>query len=94
MGKESASPRGRIHLVKLAAEHKIDPIRDMMQSIDLCLGCRACETACPVGVLYGHILEAAKEEIYRNQSLQPTTPINSLDLSCKKYFLIQSGCVV
>jgi len=67
MGKESASPRGRIHLVKLASEGRIDPLRDLAEPIDLCLGCRACETACPVGVPYGHILEAAKEEIAHAQ---------------------------
>ncbi|WP_340373575.1 (Fe-S)-binding protein [Peribacillus sp. FSL E2-0218] len=63
MGVESASPRGRINLVKLAAEGKIDLQKDLTEPIELCLGCRACETACPVGVPYGHILEAAKEAI-------------------------------
>jgi glycolate oxidase iron-sulfur subunit len=63
MGKESASPRGRINLVKMAAEGKIDINEHLAEPIDLCLGCRACEIACPVGVPYGHILEAAKEEI-------------------------------
>ncbi|MFJ7754550.1 (Fe-S)-binding protein [Peribacillus muralis] len=63
MGMESASPRGRINLVKLAAEGKIDFQKDLSGPIELCLGCRACETACPVGVPYGHILEAAKEAI-------------------------------
>lgn len=63
MGKESASPRGRINLVKLAAEGKVDVLQDLSEPIDLCLGCRACETACPVQVPYGHILEAAKEAI-------------------------------
>lgn len=63
MGKESASPRGRINLVKLAAEGKIDIVDHLAKPIDLCLGCRACEVACPVGVPYGQILEAAKEVI-------------------------------
>jgi glycolate oxidase iron-sulfur subunit len=63
MGKETASPRGRINLVKLAAEGKIDVRGHLAQPIDLCLGCRACEVACPVGVPYGHILESAKETI-------------------------------
>ncbi|CAH0156172.1 Lactate utilization protein A [Peribacillus sp. Bi96] len=67
MGVESASPRGRINLVKMAAEGKIDFQKDLAQPIDLCLGCRACETACPVGVPYGHILEAAKEAIENSQ---------------------------
>lgn len=56
--KETHSPRGRINLVKMAAEGKIT-YGDMEESIDLCLGCRACETACPIGVPYGKILESA-----------------------------------
>lgn len=63
MGKESASPRGRINLVKMAAKGKIDIREHLTKPIDLCLGCRACEVACPVGVPYGHILESAKQVI-------------------------------
>ncbi|WP_392456788.1 (Fe-S)-binding protein [Chryseomicrobium aureum] len=57
-GKESHSPRGRIQLVKLAAEGKIE-IKDLEKPIDLCLGCRACETVCPTNVEYGKILDSA-----------------------------------
>jgi glycolate oxidase iron-sulfur subunit len=57
--KESHSPRGRIHLVKMAAEGKIS-INEMGKSMELCLGCRACETACPTNVQYGKIYETAK----------------------------------
>ncbi|MBM7587228.1 glycolate oxidase iron-sulfur subunit [Bacillus pakistanensis] len=64
METESASPRGRINLVKMAAEGKIDLIEDLKVPIDLCLGCRACEIACPVDVPYGSILENAKEVIH------------------------------
>jgi glycolate oxidase iron-sulfur subunit len=67
MGRESQSPRGRINLVKMAAEGKIDIQRDLAESIDLCLGCRACEVACPVNVPYGRIYEAAKEVITERQ---------------------------
>lgn len=77
MGKESASPRGRINLVKMAAEGKIDLEKDLAEPIDLCLGCRACEVACPVGVPYGHILESAKEVLAEKQSQQPSTPWGS-----------------
>ncbi|PPA70826.1 (Fe-S)-binding protein [Jeotgalibacillus proteolyticus] len=57
-GKESHSPRGRIQLVKLAAEGKIG-IEDLENPIDYCLGCRACETVCPTNVEYGKILDSA-----------------------------------
>jgi glycolate oxidase iron-sulfur subunit len=73
MGKESASPRGRINLVKMAAEGKVDIRENLAGPIDLCLGCRACETACPVGVPYGHILEAAKEVM---EESKPMTQAN------------------
>ncbi|PAQ16018.1 glycolate oxidase [Bacillaceae bacterium SAOS 7] len=72
MGRESQSPRGRINLVKMAAEGKIDIQQDLAESIDLCLGCRACEVACPVNVPYGQIYESAKEVIAEQQEhVQP-----------------------
>ncbi|MCK2005822.1 (Fe-S)-binding protein [[Brevibacterium] frigoritolerans] len=67
MGKESQSPRGRINLVKMAAEGKIDLQKDLAEPIDLCLGCRACEVACPVNVPYGQIYEAAKVVMTEHQ---------------------------
>jgi glycolate oxidase iron-sulfur subunit len=63
MGTETHSPRGRINLVKLTAEGKLTNWTLLADSIDNCLGCRACETACPTGVKYGHIFESAKEAI-------------------------------
>lgn len=63
MDKETQSPRGRINLVKAASLGKIDILEHLAEPIDLCLGCRACEVACPVGVPYGHILDSAKQVI-------------------------------
>ena len=62
-GKETFSPRGRIYLVRSWLEGIIKFDRDVVEALDSCLGCRACETACPSGVEYGAILEGARTHI-------------------------------
>jgi glycolate oxidase iron-sulfur subunit len=58
---ENDSPRGRILLMKAALEGTIALESETLTThIDRCLGCRACETACPAGVPYGHLLEATR----------------------------------
>jgi glycolate oxidase iron-sulfur subunit len=67
MGKETHSPRGRINLVRMTAEGKLDDLGLLSDAIDKCLGCRACETACPIGVQYGDIFESAKHYLQTHQ---------------------------
>ena len=68
MGSETDSPRGRIQLVKAAAEGKLNDLDSLAMAIDNCLGCRACETACPSGVRYGQIYESAKRLLYAERT--------------------------
>ncbi|HTC32335.1 MAG TPA: heterodisulfide reductase-related iron-sulfur binding cluster [Bryobacteraceae bacterium] len=59
---EMDSPRGRIYqMVQVANGAPISP--SYVEHIDLCLACRGCETACPSGVQYGRLVEAARAEI-------------------------------
>ncbi|MDX1983833.1 MAG: heterodisulfide reductase-related iron-sulfur binding cluster [Bryobacteraceae bacterium] len=62
LGIEMDSPRGRIYQMNMVASGApITP--SYLEHIDLCLACRGCETACPSGVQYGRLVEAARAEI-------------------------------
>jgi glycolate oxidase iron-sulfur subunit len=65
LGEEMDSPRGRIYLMRAAAEGRVGLTPTFVRHLDLCLGCRACETACPSGVPFGRLLEATRGQIER-----------------------------
>ena len=63
--RETDSPRGRIHLIKVSLEGKAEITDDFARHFDTCLGCMACVTACPSGVQYDKLIEAARPQIER-----------------------------
>ncbi|UUI03691.1 (Fe-S)-binding protein [Oceanobacillus jeddahense] len=65
--QEEHSPRGRLALMKAVTDGEIEPDEDVERSLDMCLGCRACEPVCPAGVNYGHLLEEARDTIQQNK---------------------------
>jgi glycolate oxidase iron-sulfur subunit len=67
LGTEMDSPRGRIYLIRSLAEGRIGLTDSTVRHLDLCLGCRACETVCPAGVPYGQLIEAGRAEIERQR---------------------------
>lgn len=63
--EEMDSPRGRIYLMKMAADGKAEMNAPWVGHFDTCLGCMACITACPSGVDYGKLIEATRAQIER-----------------------------
>lgn len=64
-GRETQSPRGRIYMMRAAVQGRVDIAAPLVEHIDTCLGCLACETACPSGVRYAPLIEATREVIER-----------------------------
>ncbi len=62
-GRELSSPRGRIHLMRAVGEGRAPLGPTLAEEAYLCLGCRACETACPSGVRFGQLLEGTRAAV-------------------------------
>lgn len=67
--RESASPRGRIALMRAIADDRLEVTRAFGEEMYFCLGCLACTTACPAGVDYAHLFEMARAEVERRHIL-------------------------
>ena len=67
-GDELDSPRGRIHLVRELLQND-QASRAAVRHLDRCLGCRACETACPSGVQYGELADIGRHLIRQKNPL-------------------------
>jgi glycolate oxidase iron-sulfur subunit len=57
LGDENDSPRGRIYLMRALTDGRLELNDEVQRHLDLCLDCRACESACPSGVQYGKLIE-------------------------------------
>ena len=71
LGNEMDSPRGRIWLIRAASEGKTGITDNFVKHMNLCLLCRACETACPSGVKFGFLMEAARGQVDRLYQYSP-----------------------
>lgn len=66
LSQEMDSPRGRIYLMKAGVEERVALTPSVVQHFDTCLGCMACETACPSGVKYAPLIEGTRATIERD----------------------------
>src|ERR1700679_3288473 len=68
---ERNSPRGRIALMRAIADGSLEPTKTFADEMYFCLGCLACETACPAGVDYTRLFEMARAEAERTALRSP-----------------------
>jgi len=71
LGLEMDSPRGRIYQMIQVERGRLPLGESFVRHIDLCLDCRACETACPSGVEYGKLVEVARGQIEKYYKRPP-----------------------
>ena len=63
LGDELDSPRGRIYLIKDMLEHDRPATAEVALHVDRCLSCLACQTTCPSGVNYQHLIDHARAHV-------------------------------
>ena len=77
-GHEADSPRGRIYLMRNVIDGQLALDDTVKQHLDLCLNCRACETACPSGVQYGKLIEPFREYMGKLDPGRQVRPLSAL----------------
>lgn len=77
-GNEADSPRGRIYLMRQVIDDKLALDADVKRHLDLCLNCRACETACPSGVQYAKLIEPFRLHMDQLEPGRQMAPLNAI----------------
>jgi glycolate oxidase iron-sulfur subunit len=84
LGDELDGPRGRIYLIKQTLEGR-EPTRETQKHLDRCLTCRNCESTCPSGVQYSHLLNIGRALV--NEKVARSVGQKSLHTVLRKTFL-------
>lgn len=88
LGNENDSPRGRIYLMRSVTDGRLDLTPEVRRHLELCLDCRACETACPSGVQYGKLIEPFRVAMEMQTPGARRRKIGSIVGSCSGCFHI------
>ncbi len=70
-GQETESPRGRIALMRAVQDEDAPLTGDVVRSMETCVQCRGCETACPSAVPFGHLMEGTRVALAAQGQITP-----------------------
>ena len=73
LGNENDGPRGRIYLMRAVTDGRLELNDEVRHHLELCLDCRACESACPSGVQYGKLLEPFRADVLKLDEVHGTS---------------------
>jgi len=85
---EKASPRGRLALMRSVNDGLLEISDGFHEAMNLCLGCLACQTACPAGVEFGHLLEIARDQAEAHQKTNRSGWMNGMRRWLLTYLLL------
>ncbi len=90
LAAETDGPRGRIHIMQSLVAGDLS-IEDARGPLDRCLGCRACEVACPSDVQYGELLEIARDGGAQTPSVEVRTLLSLVRRPRLLQFALRAG---
>ena len=70
-GRDTESPRGRIALMRAVQDEGAPVTDDVIRSMETCVQCRGCETACPSAVPFGHLMEGTRAALAAEGRITP-----------------------
>lgn len=75
-GEEALSPRGRVAAMRQVQWEGVAPDESFVHALETCVQCRGCETACPSGVPFGHLIEPARASIAEGRRAGDAEPLH------------------
>jgi glycolate oxidase iron-sulfur subunit len=91
-GEEALSPRGRVAVMRQVQWEGALPDASFAYSLETCVQCRGCETACPSGVPFGHLIEPARETLAEGVPHRPAPwPLRLAARSLRWHRLVLAG---
>ncbi len=70
-GRDTESPRGRIALMRAVQDEGAPVTAEVLRSMETCVQCLGCETACPSGVPFGHLMEGTRAALAAEGRITP-----------------------